>query len=69
MIKHSVIISGHSTSISLEEEFWLELKKIAQTRQIPLNALIAEVDNTRTGNLCSALRLLVLEEIKKQIKQ
>ena len=67
MVKHSVVISGHSTSISLEEEFWHELCEIAQKREIPLNAMIAEIDNNREGNLCSALRLFVLNELKKKI--
>ena len=65
LVKHSVVISGHSTSISLENEFWEELKAIAQTRKVPLNHLIAEIDNNRDCNLCSALRLLVLRELKK----
>lgn len=69
MIKHSVVISGHSTSISLEEEFWQQLKEIAAARKIPLNALIAEVDNERDCNLCSALRLFVLNELKKQLAE
>ena len=66
MVKHSVTISGHSTSISLEDEFWQELKQIAESRRIPLNALIAEIDNKRTCNLCSALRLFVLNELKNK---
>ncbi len=67
MIKRSVIISGHSTSISLEDEFWQELKNIAKKRNIPLNSLIAEIDNERDCNLCRALRVFVLNELKKQI--
>lgn len=64
MEKHSIVISGHSTSISLERDFWQELKCIADKKGVPLNSLIAEIDNNRNCNLCSALRLFVLHEIK-----
>ncbi len=62
--KHSLIISGHYTSISLEDAFWQELKNIAKKKNITLSALVAEVDNRREGNLSGALRLLVLNELK-----
>ena len=59
--KHSVLIAGHRTSISLEPEFWSALRAIADRRRQSLNALIAGVDAGRAGNLSSALRLFVLE--------
>lgn len=62
--KHSVKISGHQTSITLEDEFWAELCTIAETRKRSLNDLVAEIDATRTGNLSSAIRLFVLETLK-----
>ena len=65
MRKHSVLIAGHATSLSLEEEFWRDLRAIAQRRRVSLNALIASVDATRQGNLSSALRLFVLECYRK----
>lgn len=65
--KHSLLISGHYTSISLEDAFWEELKQIAKKRQLTLSSLVAEVDNNRQGNLSSALRLFVLQELKKTI--
>lgn len=64
--KHSLLISGHYTSISLEDAFWEELKQIAKKRQLTLSSLVAEIDNSRQGNLSSALRLFVLQELKKQ---
>jgi predicted DNA-binding ribbon-helix-helix protein len=64
MKKRSVRISGHVTSISLEEEFWVELKKIAMRKKLSMNALIAKIDATRKGNLSSALRLYVLHKLK-----
>ncbi len=65
--KHSLLISGHYTSISLEDAFWEELKQIAKKRQLTLSSLVAEIDNNRQGNLSSALRLFVLQELKKTI--
>ncbi|OIR06252.1 hypothetical protein GALL_117250 [mine drainage metagenome] len=62
--KRSVLIAGHATSISLEAEFWDGLKDIADRRGLSLNALVAEVDGQRQGNLSSALRLLVLRDLK-----
>jgi len=59
--KHSVKIAGHATSVSLEEEFWEDLRQIAAKRGISLASLIASVDERRAGNLSSGLRLLVLE--------
>jgi predicted DNA-binding ribbon-helix-helix protein len=65
-MKRSVRIAGHRTSVSLEAEFWEELKKIAGERKISVNDLVAEADAGRKGNLSSALRLLVLERFKKR---
>lgn len=62
--KRSVRIAGHRTSVSLEDAFWNELTRIAQARGISINALIAAVDIGRGGNLSSALRVFVLNEIR-----
>ena len=59
--KHSVLIAGHGTSISVENIFWWELKRIAAIRGISLNALIMEIDETRDGNLSSAIRVFVMQ--------
>ncbi len=61
MKKHSIKISGHDTSITLEDEFWDALKEIAAKKGVSLNSLIAEIDAQRKGNLSSALRVFVLE--------
>jgi len=63
--KHSVSIAGHATSLSLEEEFWRDLRVIARQRRVSINSLIASIDATRQGNLSSALRLFVLECYRK----
>jgi predicted DNA-binding ribbon-helix-helix protein len=59
--KRSVLLAGHRTSISLEEPFWAALRAIAGRRGVSLNALVAEIDERRSGNLSSALRVFVLE--------
>jgi len=63
IIKHSVSISGHRTSISLEKEFWDLFCKIADEEGISINALIAQIDENRTGNLSSGVRLYVLNTL------
>ncbi len=69
MRKRSVTIDGHRTSISLEDAFWTELSALSQERGLSLNALVAEVDHGRIQegtNLSSALRLYVLNELKRR---
>ncbi|HAU29349.1 MAG TPA: aryl-sulfate sulfotransferase [Rhodospirillaceae bacterium] len=66
--KHSVVISGHATSISLETAFWRRLKAMAERDGISLAALIAHVDASRAttgGGLSSALRVCALEDALK----
>lgn len=66
MRKQSVRIARHSTSISLEPEFWAELRRIAAAEKISLNQLVAQIDAKRSGNLSSALRVFVLKELKEK---
>jgi predicted DNA-binding ribbon-helix-helix protein len=63
--KRSVKIAGHVTSITLEEPFWQELKTLAKKEGLSLNALITKIDKTRSGNLSSALRVYILNTLKK----
>ena len=59
--KRSIVIAGHSTSVSLEPEFWDGLKAISVKRRTSLAALVADIDSKRrSANLSSALRLAVL---------
>jgi predicted DNA-binding ribbon-helix-helix protein len=60
IVKRSVRIAGHATSVSLEPAFWEALSQIAMRRQLSLNALLSRIDAERTGNLSSAIRLFVL---------
>jgi predicted DNA-binding ribbon-helix-helix protein len=64
IVKRSVIIDGQKTSVSLEDPFWTDMKKIAHAQQMTLSALVAEIDGTREhGNLSSAIRLFVLRHV------
>jgi predicted DNA-binding ribbon-helix-helix protein len=63
--KRSVVVSGHKTSVSLEEPFWQALREIATARGLTVRALISLVDEKREqGNLSSALRVFVLEHFR-----
>lgn len=67
IVKRSMSIRGHRTSISLEDAFFEELTRLADERSMSLAALVAQVDATRDRrtNLSSALRLFVLDELKR----
>lgn len=61
-VKHSLTLRGHRTSVSLEELFWQEFRRIARARNQPLNALAAEIDAARGDvGLASAIRVFVLQ--------
>ena len=64
--KRSVNIAGHRTSVSLEDAFWVALREIADRRGLSLNAMIREIDATRSGNLSSAIRVFVLAERSRE---
>jgi predicted DNA-binding ribbon-helix-helix protein len=65
LVKHSVRIAGHATSVSLEGAFWEALCEIAERRHVSVNALLSQIDAEREGNLSSAIRLLVLESCRR----
>jgi predicted DNA-binding ribbon-helix-helix protein len=68
MVKRSICIAGHKTSISLEDAFWKELREIAAERHMKLSELAHTISIEREkGNLSSAIRLFVLEFYRKQI--
>jgi predicted DNA-binding ribbon-helix-helix protein len=62
--KRSVKVAGHRTSVSIEEPFWDALKEIAAREGMSLNDLIARIDDSRDGNLSSAIRMHVLNALK-----
>jgi len=65
VVKRSVNIAGHATSISLEEPFWTALKNLATQQNKTLPKLIAEIDDARSVNLSSAIRLYILHQMQK----
>jgi len=68
VIKRSIVIAGHKTSVSLEDAFWTGLKEIALSRRVTLSDLVAAIDSERQfGNLSSAIRLFVLDHYKARI--
>ena len=66
-VKRSVRIAGHSTSVSLEDEFWKALRDIAQEQRQSLSSLLTEVDRGRQGrSLASACRIYVLQYFQQR---
>ena len=59
--KHSVLLRGHRTSISLERIFWQGLMAAAAEEGLTVNGLVARIDEARTGNLSSAIRVFLME--------
>lgn len=69
MRKRSVTIAGHRTSLSLEDEFWVELKRLARARGLSINALVETIDSSAPGNLSSAIRLYVLARLREEARR
>jgi predicted DNA-binding ribbon-helix-helix protein len=68
VIKRSIVVAGHKTSVSLEDAFWSGLKEIAGGRKTTLSDLVASIDSERRhGNLSSAIRLFVLDFYRRQL--
>lgn len=65
-VKRSLTLQGHRTSVSLEETFWQAFRDIAAERGLSLNALAAQIDSTRAGDigLASAIRVFVLDRYR-----
>lgn len=68
-IKKSLILSGHKTSVALENDFWTALEMIAKNKSISMDSIIQTIDKKeRNGSLASALRVFILNsfiEMKK----
>jgi predicted DNA-binding ribbon-helix-helix protein len=68
VVKRSIVIASHKTSVSLEDAFWKGLKEIASGRDMTLSDLVAVIDSERQhGNLSSAIRLFVLDFYRNQL--
>ena len=67
VVKRSIVVAGHKTSVSLEEAFWNGMKEISGLRNMTLSELVGEIDgNRQQGNLSSAIRLFVLDHYRAQ---
>jgi predicted DNA-binding ribbon-helix-helix protein len=67
VVKRSIVIANHKTSVSLEDAFWKSLKDIAHDRHVTLSDLVATIDTERVhGNLSSAIRLFVLDHYRNK---
>ena len=70
IVKRSVAVSHHKTSVSLEDAFWTCFREIAHSRQMTLSALLASIDSERYhGNLSSAIRLFVLDYYREELSK
>jgi predicted DNA-binding ribbon-helix-helix protein len=68
VVKRSVVLAGHKTSVSLEDAFWRALKEIASSRDLTVSEMVASIDLARAeGNLSSAIRLFVLDHYRTLI--
>jgi predicted DNA-binding ribbon-helix-helix protein len=64
IVKRSIVIGGHKTSVSLEDAFWRGLKEIARAQHMTLSTMVGEIDKARhQSNLSSAIRLFVLDRL------
>ena len=67
VVKRSIVIAGHKTSVSLEDAFWKGLKDIAIRKEMTLSKVLHDIDlNRRHGNLSSAIRLFVLDTVRNR---
>ena len=65
IVKRSVDIDGHKTSVSLEDAFWSDLKEIAYMQRATLSKVLTEIDKgRRQGNLSSAIRVFVFDQVR-----
>jgi predicted DNA-binding ribbon-helix-helix protein len=70
VVKRSIVIAGHKTSISLEDDFWNALKEIKRSHNMTLSGLVADIDVRRLhANLSSAIRIFVLHHFRSQTSQ
>ena len=70
VVKRSIVIAGHKTSVSLEDASWKGLKEIAAAQDMTLSDMVASIDTGRNdGNLSSAIRLFVLEHYRSAARR
>jgi predicted DNA-binding ribbon-helix-helix protein len=70
IVKRSIVVAGHNTSVSLEDAFWKMLKEIASERDLTVSDVVAGINSGRQyGNLSSAIRLFVLDFYRDPISE
>jgi predicted DNA-binding ribbon-helix-helix protein len=70
IVKRSIVIGGHKTSVSLEDAFWRGLKEIARAQRVTLSKMVADIDKSRSqSNLSSAIRLFVLDRLRNPVAE
>ena len=68
IVKRSIVLAGHKTSVSLEDAFWKGLKEIAYDEHMTLSNIVTKIDTGRGhGNLSSAIRLFVLDRVSSRV--
>ena len=68
VVKRSVAIAGHKSSVSLEDAFWNALREIADSRNMALSHLVGSIDAKREhANLSSAIRLFILDSYRMRM--
>jgi predicted DNA-binding ribbon-helix-helix protein len=66
IVKRSIVIAGHKTSVSLEEPFWTCLREIADAQQASVSRVVADIEaRSPRGNLSSAIRTFVLNKVRE----
>ena len=65
--RRTLTVSGHRTSVALEPAFWRELAALAASRNLAIAALVTEIDAARQGSLASAIRVYVVEALRKGV--
>jgi predicted DNA-binding ribbon-helix-helix protein len=69
ILKRSIVIAGHKTSVSLEEPFWLCLREIAEAQRASVSSVVADIEASQpVGNLSSAIRTFVLNKVREPVK-
>jgi predicted DNA-binding ribbon-helix-helix protein len=66
VVKRSIVLHGHKTSVSLEDQFWDALRDVARRERVTLSELVGKIDHNRSGrNLSSAIRVFILDYFRQ----
>ena len=64
LIKRSITVNKHRTSLSLESEFWEAIKLVSKIKNCSIESLITRIDLTRKTSLASSTRVFLLQFFK-----